>query len=265
MEIHKNLTKTNYNERSSRSIQYIVIHYTSNKNDTAYNNTQYFKTEYRGSSAHYFIDNDEIWQCVEDKNIAWHCGSSSYKHPKCRNANSIGIEMCTSYNSSNGYYISDKTTKNTVYFTKQLMEKYNIPAENVIRHYDVTGKNCPAPWVTNPSKWNDFKQQIQEDIDMEKLYELEQRIANLENENARQNNVINTMGGEIQEIKNPMIYNYIDNNMPEWAHNAVQWCSDKGVIKGTGEGLGLDDTKLWVCVVIYRTAKFIAGLMKIKI
>ena len=34
----------------------------------------------------------EIWQCVEDQNIAWHCGASSYKHPECRNANSIGIE-----------------------------------------------------------------------------------------------------------------------------------------------------------------------------
>ncbi|WP_346727746.1 N-acetylmuramoyl-L-alanine amidase [Ruminococcus sp. MCC718] len=49
----------------------------------------------RGSSAHYFVGIDsEIWQCVEDQNIAWHCGASSYKHPECRSANSIGIEMC---------------------------------------------------------------------------------------------------------------------------------------------------------------------------
>lgn len=54
-----------------------------------------------------------------------------------------------------------------------------------------------------------------------------------------------------------MIYNYIDDNMPSWAREAVQWCVDNGIIKGTGDGLGLDDTKLWTCVTIYRLAKLL--------
>lgn len=57
-----------------------------------------------------------------------------------------------------------------------------------------------------------------------------------------------------------MIYNYIDDNMPEWARPAVQWCVDNGIIIGTGDGLGLDDMKLWQCVVMYRLVKKIGAM-----
>lgn len=52
-----------------------------------------------------------------------------------------------------------------------------------------------------------------------------------------------------------MVYNSIDDNMPEWAREAVQWCVDNRIVIGTGDGLGLDDNKLWQCVVMYRLAK----------
>ncbi len=68
-----------------------------------------------------------------------------------------------------------------------------------------------------------------------------------------------------QGMNTDMVYNYIDDNMPEWARQPVQWCVDKGIIVGTGEGLGLTDLKLWVCVVVYRTAKVIAKLIKVNI
>lgn len=73
---------------------------------------------------------------------------------------------------------------------------------------------------------------------------------------------INTVGAEIAELKdkvnnlsNPMIYNYIDNNMPAWAKEGVQWCIDHGIIEGTGNGLGLDDKDLKWCNIIYRLHK----------
>ena len=63
-----------------------------------------------------------------------------------------------------------------------------------------------------------------------------------------------------------MIYDCIDDNMPEWAHKPVQWCLDNGIVSGTDDAhLDLNNTKLWVCVVLYRAVKFVAGLMKIKI
>ena len=84
--------------------------------------------------------------------------------------------------------------------------------------------------------------------------------------------IINEMGKEIaslkeevKTLKNPMIYNFVDDNMPAWSREAVQWCMDKGIITGTGDGLGLTDTKLWTCVVIYRTVKLIAKIINVKI
>ena len=53
----------------------------------------------------------------------------------------------------------------------------------------------------------------------------------------------------------PMIYNYIDENMPQWAHEGVRWCVDNGIVQGTGEGLGLDDKDLKYCTIIMRMAK----------
>ena len=53
--------------------------------------------------------------------------------------------------------------------------------------------------------------------------------------------------------------------MPGWAKEAVQWCIDKGIISGTGNGLNLTDAKLWTCVVIHRTVKLIAKIINVKI
>jgi N-acetylmuramoyl-L-alanine amidase CwlA len=58
------------------------------------------------------------------------------------------------------YYFKDETIKNAAELTKTLMAKYNVPAENVIRHYDVTGKVCPAPMVKDANLWSEFKKMI---------------------------------------------------------------------------------------------------------
>lgn len=165
MQINKLLTKINFNKLANRKIKYIVIHYTANKGDTAVNNCKYFEKVNRNSSAHYFVDDNSIWQCVEDSDVAWHCGVdySNGKAPywnKCTNNNSIGIEMCSDY-IANRYYISDATQQLTIELVKELMQKYNIPADNVIRHFDVTFKECPQPFVQQDyNQWVLFKQKI---------------------------------------------------------------------------------------------------------
>ena len=73
MEINQNITNRNYTKGNNRKIEYIVIHYVGAVS-SAKNNTIYFKNEYRGASAHYFVDDNSIWQCVLDKDVAWHCG-----------------------------------------------------------------------------------------------------------------------------------------------------------------------------------------------
>lgn len=157
----KQCNSTNYKIGRTGEIKYIVIHYTSGNGDTAKNNADYFaNNKDLLSSAHYFVDENVVWQSVKDADTAWHCGAKTYKHPYCRNSNSIGIELCSRKDGSGKYYFKDETVKNAAELTKSLMVKYNIPAANVIRHYDVTGKICPAPMVNDTSLWNKFKNMI---------------------------------------------------------------------------------------------------------
>ena len=163
MEIKRNITTKNFDIGSINRIKYIVVHFTANNGDTAYGNTNYFKS-YRGASAHYFVDENSAYQSVEDKNIAWHCGAKKYKHSTCRNSNSLGVELCSRKDSKGNYYFMDKTVDNAVELIKMLMAKYNVPIANVIRHYDVTGKNCPEPFVKNIEAWQNFKNRLEENV-----------------------------------------------------------------------------------------------------
>lgn len=122
-----------------KNVQYIVVHWTSNQSDTAKNNADYFARENVGASAHYFVDENEVWASVPENCIAWHCGAKKYYHPYCRNSNSIGVEMCLT---GKGYVIRRGTIENAVRFVRALMQAYEIPIENVVRHYDVTHKYC---------------------------------------------------------------------------------------------------------------------------
>jgi N-acetylmuramoyl-L-alanine amidase len=166
MEIKEQITSVNYTAMTSKINKYIVIHYVGAVS-TAKNNADYFKSINRGASANYFVDDNEIYRVVKDSDRAWHCGDTLKSgkggsfNGRCINSNSIGIEMCC-YNNNGTLDISEKTIVNTIELTKELMLKYNIPVENVIRHYDVTNKICPAPFVENESRWLDFKNRLTE-------------------------------------------------------------------------------------------------------
>ncbi|MCM1220832.1 MAG: phage tail tip lysozyme [Lachnospiraceae bacterium] len=168
-EINRLISGYNHNAGDVSRIKYIVIHYTGALGD-AKANCNYFAGGDRNASAHYFVGYDgAVWQSVEDANIAWHCGAKSYKHAECRNANSIGIEMCvrkkdtSSQNATDkDWYFEDATVEAAAELTRYLMDKYNVPASHVIRHYDVTGKICPNPYVYNTTghTWDEFKQLV---------------------------------------------------------------------------------------------------------
>ena len=165
MQINKMLAhNSNFSKGRKQKIQFLVIHYTANNGDLAKSNCNYFKIANRGASAHYFVDKMEIWQSVEDNDTAWHCGTKGkYYHNKCRNDNSIGIELCSEKDSKGKFYFNNKTMNNAIELVKMLMKKYNIPIQNVIRHYDVTHKNCPMPFVNNTVAWENFKNSLKGD------------------------------------------------------------------------------------------------------
>lgn len=160
VDITQALTLVNFTPGNSGR-KYIVLHYTANKTDTAAANANYFRTENRGASAHYFVDRTSIYQVVADANTAWAVGINygiKNLFGFCTNANSLSIEMC----STNGK-IAETTIRNAVVLTKMLMEKYDIPAERVVRHYDVCSKPCPGweGWLPpDEHLWEDFKARL---------------------------------------------------------------------------------------------------------
>lgn len=169
-KIEKLLTPYNFTSGNSTDrIKYIVIHYVGALGG-AEANCRYYAGKYIGASAHFFVGfNGEIWQGVEEKDIAWHCGAKSYVHPECRNSNSIGIEMCVRNEGSQSadskdWYFEDATVQATVELTKYLMQKYGVDAGHVLRHKDVTGKTCPNPYVYNHTvhTWDAFQAAIKE-------------------------------------------------------------------------------------------------------
>ena len=152
----KQANEANFARGRTQPIEFLVIHYTANNGDTVQNNLDYFSRNAVGASAHYFVDENGYGQSVKDADTAWHCGASSYRHEACRNANSIGMELCSRKDSRGNYYFMDQTVYNAAALARQLMQTYGIDRSHVLRHYDVTGKRCPAPMVDNPTLWENF-------------------------------------------------------------------------------------------------------------
>lgn len=150
----------NYNNCTSRKVSYVVMHYTGNSKDLAKSNATYFKNGSRSASAHFFVDDSEIYQSVELRDIAWHCGCPQGYKNACRNSNSIGIEMCCT---AGNYKVSEKTKEHAAYLCAQVCKLIGIGYKQVdtyvVRHYDVVKSNkaCPAQFVANTKEWKEFK------------------------------------------------------------------------------------------------------------
>ena len=144
------------NGEKQNKIEYIVVHYVGNANTSATANRNYFnnlaKTHSTSASSHYIIGlNGEIIRCIPDDEVAFHSGSYSM------NRKSIGIEDC--HPDWNGKF-TDDTYNALVELCADLCKKYGISINNVIRHYDVTGKSCPKYYVEHQDEWNKLKQNI---------------------------------------------------------------------------------------------------------
>ena len=152
--------RANYGVRRGK-IEWIVMHYTANDGDSGMSNARYFQKALNPvASAHYFVDDREIVQSVPDEYVAYHCGAYKYRHPFCRNYNSIGIEMCDSKRDGT-VKATEQTIRNAAELAAALCERYGLPVSHIIRHYDVMGKKCPAYWVGNDGL-EKFRKQVEE-------------------------------------------------------------------------------------------------------
>ena len=236
--------KYNRSNRGGTPIKYIVVHDTGNPsrgaNATAHYN--YFNGGDRSSSADFFVDDTQVL-CVNDyyKFYTWHCGDGHGKYG-ITNRNSVGIEFCINVDSDR-----DKTLERTAQLVRELMQELNIPIDRVVRHYDASRKNCPQSMSGNGwAQWYEFKEKLKgEDLTMAQYEELKNEISQL-------TETVKVLATELSNLKHPMIYNYIDNNMPEWARSAVSWAVENGILNGDENGLNLDDKDLRFITMMYR-------------
>lgn len=239
--------KYNRSNRGGTPIKYIVVHDTGNSsrgaNATAHYN--YFNGGDRSSSADFFVDDTQIL-CVNDyyKFYTWHCGDGHGKYG-ITNRNSVGIEFCINVDSDR-----DKTLERTAQLVRELMQELNIPIDRVVRHYDASRKNCPQSMSGNGwAQWYEFKEKLKgEDLTMAQYEELKNEISQL-------TETVKVLATELHDLKHPMIYNYIDNNMPEWARSAVLWAVENGILNGDENGLNLDDKDIRYITMMYRMRK----------
>lgn len=220
--------------RQPSDIRYLVIHFTANDGDSAKNNADYFAREAPGASAHFFVDEREIWQSVQEKDIAWHCGTRGmYFHPYCRNANSLGVELC-SRKRGEKYYFTPETVKNAQQFVRSLMKRYGIPTENVVRHYDVTHKNCPAPFVEDAGAWQRFKAGLMEQAKEDNMTEKQVK----------------------QLIEQSKTVFDTEEAVPEWGRATIEKLTKRGLLRGEDGKLALSEEMLRVFVVLDRAGAF---------
>lgn len=194
--------------RNPDDIRYLVYHYTGNDGDRALGNAKYYQSTVVLASAHYFVDDEEIYQSVGDLFIAWAVGGRKWSdcpqtgggslYGVVTNANSISIEMCDT--SRDGKLMAaEATLERAAALGRELMEKYDIPIERVVRHFDVTGKHCPAYFVDEIA-WTAFKGRL-------------------------------TAGKE----ENMKQYRYV-NEMPSWGQEAATKAINIGIMKMDAAG-----------------------------
>lgn len=154
-----------YNKYDTNTVEYICIHDTGNQAEgaTAQAHYNYFSAADRNASAHYFVDDTEIIQIIDDNEGSWHAGVKE-KTPATpiSNTNSIGIEMCIN---SDGDL--NKAMENTANLAAYLLVKHGLSIDRLVRHYDANGKICPQVMADND--WALWKQFVK-DVEKKMLY-----------------------------------------------------------------------------------------------
>ena len=133
----------------------IAVHYVGNPKSSAKNNRDYFEnlknTRERYVSAHFIIGLEgEIIQCIPLDEWSY-CTNQA-------NGYSISIECC--HPDSTGKFNSmteDSLTELCAY----LCRKFGLTADDIIRHYDVTGKRCPLWYVDHPEDFAAFRKRVE--------------------------------------------------------------------------------------------------------
>jgi N-acetylmuramoyl-L-alanine amidase len=180
MKITQNLLTKNQFSRPGtllKSVRGIVLHWVANPGSTALGNRNYFenlkdqpyKTEQeqkkaRFASAHFIIGlRGEVIQCLPENEIAYHVGAKEYKPDAVKNLgtypnnSTVGIELC--HEDWTGIF-NPETIASAIALVVDLLERHKLTANDVYRHFDITGKDCPRYYVLNEGAWDNLLEVI---------------------------------------------------------------------------------------------------------
>ena len=134
----------------------VVIHYVGNPGTTAQANRNYFESLSSGkegtyASSHFVVGLEgEVIQCIPLTEVAYASNT--------RNGDTVSVEVC--HPDETGEF-SPVTYDRTVELTAWLCVQFKLdPESDVIRHYDVTGKECPRYYVEHPEAWDTFRADV---------------------------------------------------------------------------------------------------------
>ncbi|MDI3410013.1 N-acetylmuramoyl-L-alanine amidase [Bacillus sonorensis] len=167
VKVVKNYVKVNKYTRPGlklSGVKGIVMHWTATPGASALNERNYFNgtciAAERYASAHYFVDRKEAQQIIPENEVAYHAHDQnrcyvSFLKPNA-NTKAIGVEMCVEKNGK----IHSETVQNAAELVADLCKRYGLSTDRIVRHYDVTNKNCPAPWVSDSSQLTAFRKKV---------------------------------------------------------------------------------------------------------
>jgi N-acetylmuramoyl-L-alanine amidase len=153
-----------------RKVSAVVVHWTANerRGADAAANRNYFQITNRFASAHYIADDKEVVQCLPEREVGYHCGDRAwgggYKtagraliegfRGLTPNFFTLGLEMCIN---SDGDWA--KTCRNSAALLAWILYRHGLELKSLLRHFDVTGKLCPRPFI-DEGDWSGFVAQV---------------------------------------------------------------------------------------------------------
>ena len=247
-------TAWNWNSGLSRrsSTEYIALHHAEASRCTAQQIDDWHKSNgWSGIGYHFFVRKDGT---IYRGRPMWALGA----HVQGMNSKSIGI--C-----AEGAYMTETmpgAQKRAIAELLDYLKANYYPNAKIVGHREIGSSNCPGDNYPLEELKN-YKTLLKEDESMTaeekaKMEAIDKSLSNLYD-------IVNKQEERIRKQEHPMIYNYIDKNMPKCYHKGVQFCIDNGIIQGTGKGLGLNDNKLWFCTAIMRAVRFVAKLIKVQV
>jgi N-acetylmuramoyl-L-alanine amidase len=163
-----------------------IVHWVANPGSTPKENRDYFAglaetgIEVRFASTQYIIGIDgAVLQTMPEAEVAYHCGADEYTDeakdafgfycalPLSPNLCTVGVELC--HSDWTGEF-TDRTLESAVELFADICYRHNVPTSYLMRHYDITEKNCPNYFVDHPNEFYDFRIEVAKSIRFKSAY-----------------------------------------------------------------------------------------------